>query len=380
MIKGRLSLRLEKWGKCIKMLIKEIRIIRLRAPWVEAPKFGPVVPETREILMVEIETRSGVVGMGYLMLLGGGGVTIQACLKELIIPNLIGRNVTEIEGIWQALWKKNYWVGRMGITVMAQSVIDIALWDAVGKHAKMPLHRLWGHCNDSIPAYGSGCWRGYGPEGMVERAQRYVAEGFKSIKMQCGILFDRHQDEKNVALMRDALGPEIDIMIDANMAWTADEAIVIGKKFQQYDLYWLEEPVACEDFSGYARIADALDMRIVGGETHFTRFDMRPFFENPKLPILQPDIMRGGFTELIKIANLADTWGMTIAPHLFPELMVQVMASISNPLIIEYVNWMDDAWVEPLLPIDGFYSAPERSGHGMQFKNDFISEYAIISD
>jgi D-arabinonate dehydratase len=164
------------------------------------------------------------------------------------------------------------------------------------------------------------------------------------------------------------------------MAWTADEAIVIGKKFQQYDLYWLEEPVACEDFSGYARIADALDMRIVGGETHFTRFDMRPFFENPKLPILQPDIMRGGFTELIKIANLADTWGMTIAPHLFPELMVQVMASISNPLIIEYVNWMDDAWVEPLLPIDGFYSAPERSGHGMQFKNDFISEYAIISD
>jgi D-arabinonate dehydratase len=104
---------------------------------------------------------------------------------------------------------------------------------------------------------------------------------------------------------------------------------------------------------------------------------MRPFFENPNLPILQPDIMRGGFTELRKIANLADTWGMTLAPHLFPELMVQLMASISNPLVIEYVNWMDDAWVEPVLPVGGFYSAPERPGHGLQFKKEFIAEYEI---
>ena len=359
------------------MQIKEVRILKLQAPWVEAPRFGPSVPEYREILVVEIETDSGIIGMGYLMLLGGGAETIKACLKELIIPELLGRNITDVEGIWTQLWKKNYWVGRMGITVMAQSAIDIALWDAVGKSVGLPLHRLWGHCNDIIPAYGSGCWRGYGPDGMVERAQRYVADGFTSIKMQCGILYDRHQDVRNVALMRDKLGPEIDIMIDANMAWTADEAIIIGRKFEQYDLFWLEEPVPCEDFDGYARIANALDIRIVGGETHFTRFDMRPFFENPNLPILQPDIMRGGFTELRKIANLADTWGMTIAPHLFPELMVQLMASISNPLVIEYVNWMDDAWVEPVLPVDGFYSAPERPGHGLQFKKEFIAEYEI---
>lgn len=359
------------------MIIKEIRTRHLRAPWVEPPVFGPVVPKHRDVLVVEVETRSGIVGMGYLILLRGGVPTVRACLDELVIPELIGRDATDIEGIWQHLWKANYWIGRMGVTVMAQSVIDIALWDALGKRTGMPLHRLWGHCNDQIPAYGSGCWRGYGPEGMVDRAKRYVDQGFTSIKMQAGILFDRHQDVRNVAMMRDALGPEIDIMIDVNMAWTADQAIITGRKFQDYDLYWLEEPVNCEDFAGYARIAEALDLRVVGGETHFTRFDMRPFFEHSRLPILQPDVMRGGLTELRKIATVADTHGMTIAPHLFPELMVQLMASIPNGLILEYVNWMDDAWVEPVLPAAGVYTAPERPGHGLAFKDDFLAEYTI---
>ena len=359
------------------MIIKEIRTRHLSAPWVEPPVFGPVVPQHRDVLVVEVETESGIVGMGYLILLRGGVTTVRACLDELVIPELIGRDATDIEGIWRHLWKANYWIGRMGVTVMAQSVIDIALWDALGKRTGMPLHRLWGHCNDQIPAYGSGCWRGYGPEGMVDRAKRYVDQGFTSIKMQAGIVFDRHQDVRNVAMMRDALGPEIDIMIDVNMGWTADQAIITGRRFQDYDLYWLEEPVNCEDFAGYARIAETLDLRVVGGETHFTRFDMRPFFEHSRLPILQPDVMRGGLTELRKIATVADTHGMTIAPHLFPELMVQLMASIPNGLILEYVNWMDDAWVEPVLPVAGVYTAPERPGHGLTFKEEFLAEYTI---
>ena len=359
------------------MLISEVRTRHLRAPWTEPPKFGPVVPEVRDILVVEVETSDGITGMGYLILLRGGVPTIRACLEDLVIPELIGRNATDIEGIWQSLWTRTYWLGRMGVTVMAQSAVDVALWDALGRRTGLPLHRLWGHCADSVTAYGSGCWRGYGPEGMVERAERYVADGFSAVKMQCGHLFDRHQDVRNVAMMRDALGPEVEIMIDCNMAWTADEAIVTGRRFEDFDLYWLEEPVVCEDFAGYARIAEALDLRIVGGESHFTRFDMRPFFTHPRIPILQPDVMRGGFTELRKIATVADTWGMTIAPHLFPELMVQLMASIPNPNYLEYVNWMDDAWVEPVLPQGGVVTPPERPGHGLAFRPDFLAEYTV---
>ena len=148
--------------------------------------------------------------------------------------------------------------------------------------------------------------------------------------MQVAHTQDLATDLDNVRRMREALGPDIAIMIDVNMGWTADVAIQMGRKFEAYDVYWLEEPVVADDFAGYMRIAEALDLRIVGGETHFTRFDLRPFLENPRLPILQPDPMRGGFTDLRKTATLADTWGMSFAPHLFPELNVQLLASIPN--------------------------------------------------
>ncbi len=359
------------------MIVKEIRTTLLRVPWVEPPRAGLSIEQFRELVVVEVETASGLVGMGYLQLLGGGLKTVEACLNELIAPRLVGRDASDIEGIWQDLWRGTYWIGRMGVALFAMSAVDIALWDILGKRANLPLHRLWGHCRDEIPAYGSGCWRGLGGDGMVEKAQRYVDQGFDAIKMQVAHLHDWRTDVAHVRQMREALGPDIDIMIDVNMGWTADQAIQAGRKFEDYDVYWLEEPVVAEDFAGYMRIADALDLRIVGGESHFTRFDLRPFLENPKLPILQPDVMRGGLTELRKIAVLADTWGMTMAPHLFSELMVQLMASIPNAHMIEYMGWLDDLWVEPVLPENGVFRAPERPGHGLTVKREVMREFKV---
>jgi L-alanine-DL-glutamate epimerase-like enolase superfamily enzyme len=360
------------------MTIADVRVIPLRVPWVDPPMFGKtVVTAPRDLLVVEIETKGGIVGMGYLHLLSPALRTIAMCLEEAIVPALIGRDATAIEAIWRDLWRITYTAGRMGIAVMAISAVDIALWDAVGKQANMPLHRLWGHFRSQIPAYGSGCWRGLGGDGMIEKARRYVAEGYTAIKMQVAHVHDRHTDLANVRRMREALGPEIEIMIDVNMGWSADMAIQMGRKFQDHDIYWLEEPVPAEDFAGYLRIAEALDLRIVGGETHFTRYDLRPFLENPKLPILQPDVMRGGLTELRKIAALADTWGMSLAPHLFPELMVQVMASIPNGIWLEQMGWLDDLWVEAVPVVRGMVTAPERPGHGLAFRPEVLRDCRV---
>jgi L-alanine-DL-glutamate epimerase-like enolase superfamily enzyme len=361
------------------MTISDIRVIPLRVPWVDPPVFGKTrVTAPRDILVVEIETKGGLVGLGYLHLLSPSLRTIAACLDEAIVPLLIGRDATAIEAIWRDLWRTTYTAGRMGIAVMAISAIDIALWDLVGKEAGMPLHRLWGHFRSEIPAYGSGCWRGLGGDGMIEKALGYVTQGYSAIKMQVAHIHDRHADLTNVRRMREAVGPEIEIMIDVNMGWTADVALQMGRKFQDYDVYWLEEPVPAEDFAGYLRLADALDLRIVGGETHFTRYDLRPFLENPKLPILQPDVMRGGLTELRKIAALADTWGMSLAPHLFPELMVQVMASIPNGIWLEQMGWLDDLWVESVPVVAGMIRAPERPGHGLAFKPEVLRDHRIL--
>jgi len=358
------------------MTIKDVRVLTVRIPWVEPPVFDrKQTTEPRNILIVEIETQCGVVGMGYLHLLGPMLRTVATCLEDAILPLIIARDATAIEAIWRDLWVATYGAGRMGVALMAISAVDIALWDAVGKRADLPLHRLWGHYRSEIPVYGSGCLRGLGGDGMIEKARQLVAAGFPAIKMQVAHIFDRHEDLANVRRMREALGPGIEIMVDANRGWSADTAIQMGRKFQDYDVYWLEEPVPAEDFSGYVRVAEALDLRIVGGESHFTRFDLRPFFAHPQLPILQPDPVRGGLTELRKIAAIADTWGMKLAPHLFHELMVHVMASIPNGIWLEYMGWLDDLWVEGVPVKDGKVRAPERPGHGLAFKPEILAEH-----
>ena len=110
-----------------------------------------------------------------------------------------------------------------------------------------------------------------------------------------------------------------------------------------------------------------------------TRYDMRPFFENPKLPIMQPDVMRGGLTEILKISAVSDTWGITLAPHLFHELMVQVMASVPNGLILEYVDFLDDLWENPVIPENGMVRVPERPGHGLSFKPEVLKDCAVTA-
>jgi L-alanine-DL-glutamate epimerase-like enolase superfamily enzyme len=310
-----------------------------------------------------------------LQLLSPGLRTVELCIHECLKPLLIGQDATHVERLWKQMWDATHGIGRMGVTVFALSAVDIALWDLVGQKAGLPLYKLWGAFREEIPAYGSGCWRGLGGDGMIAKAQDYVRRGFKAIKMQAAHLHDLHTDLDNVRRMREALGPGIDIMIDINMGWSADTAIAMGRKFQDYDLYWMEEPVPAEDFAGYRRIAKALTLRIAGGENHFTRFDLRPFFEDPCVPILQPDVMRGGLTELRKIATLADTWGLTLAPHLFSELMVQVMASIPNGLVLEYMGWLDDLWVECPMPVDGKMRPLQKPGHGLMVKPEAIREF-----
>src|SRR6201995_3937468 len=298
------------------MTIRDIRVTMLRMPWADDPWLkGHGLGQTRDILICDVETAGGVTGMGYLFLFRPGMKSIAACLEECIIPRVKGKDATAIEAIWRDLWTATMTYGRGGIAAMAMSALDIALWDAIGKRAGLPLHRLWGHVRSKIPAYGSGCFRGSGGDGMIAKALHYRDLGYRAIKMQMAHTDDLRGDVDNVRRMREALGPDVAIMIDVNQGWTADTAIVMGRKIEPYDVYWLEEPVPADDFKGYMRVAEALPIRIVGGETHFTRFDRRPFFENPKIPILQPDPMRGGFTELRKIAVLADTWGLQMAPH-----------------------------------------------------------------
>ena len=142
----------------------------------------------------------------------------------------------------------------MGITVMAMSAIDIALWDCYGRTKEMPLWQIWKGNDNPLPVYGSGCYRGLGHDGMIEKAQKYVSKGFNSIKMQVAHCFTNNEDIENVKEMRNTLGNDIGIMIDVNQGWSVEETISVCKKIEDYSPEWLEEPVMADDFEGYNKI------------------------------------------------------------------------------------------------------------------------------
>lgn len=357
------------------MIISDIRTHLLSVPFADPPRTGFLSLGDIDLLVVEVETASGTIGTGHLHPLAGGMRTLEMCINEMLKPLLIGEDARQVKALWQRMWQATFIQGRMGITVMAMSALDIALWDAVGRAQEKPLWQLWGGSPDPMPIYGSGCFRGLGHDGMIEKAERYVADGFSAIKMQVAHLFTHDEDIANVRDMRAALGVGIEIMVDVNQGWSVDEAIAVGGKLDDYNIAWLEEPVMADDFDGYHTIADAISTPVVGGENHFTHHDLKPFFASRKIPILQPDIMRGGYTELRVIAEHAHRAGLTIAPHMFPELSTHLTASIPNPSWLEYMAWYDHLWVEPLTVENGMMAPPGRPGHGMDFRPELFREY-----
>ncbi len=357
------------------MKITDIRTHLLSVPFVEPPKTGFLALEAIDLLVVEVETDAGIVGTGHLNPLAKCLRTLEMCIKEMLVPLLIGEDARQVEALWQKMWRATFIHGRMGISVMAMSALDIALWDALGRFQGKPLWQLWGGRPDPLPVYGSGCFRGLGHDGMIEKAERFVDQGFSAIKMQVAHLFTHDQDVENVRGMRAALGDDIAIMVDVNQGWGVDEAIAVGRRLDDYDIAWLEEPVMADDFEGYHRIAEEIRTPVVGGENHFTHHDFKPFFASGTIPILQPDIMRGGYSELRVISERAQRAGLKIAPHMFPELSSHLVASIPNASWLEYMGWYDHLWVEPVLPDKGFMTPPDRPGHGLTVKSALFRDH-----
>ena len=355
------------------MIIKSIKTKIVSVPFSDPPKTGFLTLEKIDLLIVQVETKDGVIGTGHLHPLAGGLKTLEMCVNEMLKPLLIGETIKDIEVLWTKMWNATFIQGRMGITVMAMSALDIALWDCYGRTKKMPLWKVWSGKSQALPVYGSGCYRGLGHDGMIEKAEKYVKLGFKSIKMQVAHCFTNDEDIANVRDMRKALGDNIGIMIDVNQGWGVEETIKVSKEIEKYNPEWLEEPVMADDFEGYKEICKSISIPVVTGENNFTHKDLLPFMKNKKISILQPDIMRGGYTNLIFTSNLANEYGIKIAPHMFPELSIHIIASIKNPSWLEYMGWYDHLWQEPLLPVNGTLKPSDRPGHGMDFKSEICS-------
>ena len=387
------------------MKIAAIRTIALSCK-VDPPYASAAgVQGRRGGLLVEVETDSGVIGIGEAGL--GGGATATVIEKDLA-PLLIGRDPLLIEEHWARMFAHARQYGRRGLVLNAISGIDIALWDIAGKIAKLPVYKLLGGSRDRVEAYASGGFyqEGKGVDGIAGEAEGYRARGFRGMKMKVGrnpstqthlrdlvgnkefCEVQPEEDIARVAAARKALGPNAKLMVDVNCAWSPSFAIEMGRAMEPYNLYWIEEPVATDDIDGSAEVARALHTPIAGYETETGLYGFRQLIDKSAIDIVQLDVAwSGGFSEGRRIAAYAQAHNRMVAPHAFAGAVLLVAslhfaAAIPNGLILEWDQnpnaIRDELLQEPLkLEKDGTVKAPERPGLGIELDRAAVDRYRV---
>lgn len=328
-----------------------------------------------EMPFVRIYTDNGLCGTGYTYTLGKGGKSISKFIEQDLRDLIIGEEINNIEKIWSKMWWGTHWVGRTGLSQLAIAAVDVALWDLLAKERDLPLYKLLGGYRDKVPTYGSdGGWLSWDIDKILEAMKKYIESGFKAVKMKVG-KEDYLEDIKRVKAVREFIGDDIYLMVDANQKWNTAEAVKIGKLLEEYDLFWLEEPIIPDDRTGHIKISRHLDTQIALGESLYSKYDFKEYFIADAVGIVQADVLRvGGITEWIKIAHMAEAFDLKMAPHHIMELHLQLVAAVPNGLYVEYIPWLEEVIKNPLKPEDGILTLPQISGHGVLFDEDRLKD------
>ena len=326
-------------------------------------------------LLVTLATDEGVEGEGVAFCFGKERLRVLHAMVEALRPQIIGADPFMTEAVWNAMFRSLNFFGQAGIAVMAMSPIDIACWDIVGKTTGHPLHRLFGGNRTRVPLYASGGLFLYaGPDDLAREAKGFLDQGFKAMKLRLGALPVAKNMER-VEAVRDAIGPDIALMVDVNQGLSVTEAIRLGRALEPYDLAWYEEPIPTWDHHGHAEIARALDMPVASGETEYLRFGMANMIERKSADILMPDLQRmGGFTEFRRVIGQMQAAGVPFSPHLFTEHSLHLASE--GCLFLEHMPWFAPLFRERIkIGADGMAALPDRAGVGFTFDMDAIDPY-----
>ncbi|MEU3848058.1 mandelate racemase/muconate lactonizing enzyme family protein [Micrococcus terreus] len=319
----------------------------------------------------------GVSGLGYSFITDhAGGVAVKALLDELLVPRLIGRDATKAEQIWFEFEALTHRMGT-GINRFAMASIDIALWDLRAKVNGRSLAAEIGQIHESVPAYGSGkAGNRLSLSELVELSEGYISEGFTAVKLRVGE--NLRNDPDRVSAVRRALGDDVGIMIDANERLSYSEALSLGRRLEEFDPLWFEEPMPYMHREAHVRLAQHLAIPVVGGEHHCSAEGFVDYVTSGAFSVLQPNVcMVGGITEMVRIMKLAELHGVGFAPHLMTDLNVHLAATTNSTIYVEYFPWMEP-YTENRLTIDeGRALVPEGPGHGIQFTSAAFEQYRV---
>jgi D-galactarolactone cycloisomerase len=349
--------------------------------------------ESRTLCLVKITLEDGTYGWGE----GYGPATVIKSCIEFFSPHILGMDALQHENIWQIVFQRSLDFARKGIFLSALSAIDVALWDIKGKILEQPVSiLLGGRKREKVKAYATGMYFSKGPDlpkRLAEEAIAHVENGFNAMKMKVGLSV--RKDIDNVKAVREAIGPDIDLMIDANHAYNLREAAELAKNLESYRIGWFEEPVSPEDYQGYRELRQRTGIPISGGECEYLCSGFLTLFQNQCVDIAQPDICAaGGLTEVKRIADLARAFGMELIPHTWGT-GINVSAAlhlISNldmipgrmknrePLLEldRTENPLRDKLIQPtFFSKNGYLNVPDAPGLGVDVDEDVLEVYLL---
>jgi L-alanine-DL-glutamate epimerase-like enolase superfamily enzyme len=334
---------------------------------------------TRKQIFVRVHTDEGVSGVGEAFAYGAP-LAVVSVIEESLAPLVVGQDPLRIEAVVDLMHRGTMIYGRRGLGMFATSGIEIALWDLLGKVRGAPVYELLGGAQRTrLPAYAS-LLRYESPEAVAAACRHYVAQGFRMLKL--------HQiDVASVRAAREAVGPDVELMLDTNCPWTPFEAIAMARALAPYRLFWLEEPVwPPEDYAGLARVAAATDTPVALGENESTLYGFHEIVRQHAGDILQPSITKvGGIGEFKKIAALAQAANLPIAPHSFyfgPGLAatLHVAASFGSPLPVEFpTGELETPFLtRPIQARGGWLELPTGPGLGVEINEDALRRHPFV--
>jgi L-alanine-DL-glutamate epimerase-like enolase superfamily enzyme len=338
----------------------------------------PEPTDTREFVTLELGTDQGLVGLG-LTFFGGALTPALKAAVDAFANLIVGDDPTQTEAVVAKIRRAAGGSGPGGIFALALSAVDIACWDLKGKAAGKSVCALLGDLRDRVPTYASGALMRQHPVDYLAKAgPRLVSMGFRQMKMQCGSEPTLAASIERVRVMREAIGPDIDLMCDINQLWSVHHAIEVGHRILDYQLYWLEDPTAHDDYAGLARVAGALVTPIAAGEYHYGIVPFRHLLEARSIDIVMIDLLRvGGITQWMKVAGMAEAFNLPVVSHLIPEIHVHLVAAIPNGLTVEYMPWTLRLYEETPALEKGQIVVPKKPGLGLAFDQAALKRYQV---
>ncbi len=328
-----------------------------------------------EVVTVRVRDRDGAEGVGYTYTVGRAGVAVHALIARDLVPLLVGHDGDRVEQLWQTMWWGLHYGGRGGAQALAISAVDIALWDLRARRHATPLWRLLGGFDPRVPCYAGGIDLDFSLDALLRQTDDNLARGFRAVKMKVGRPRLR-DDVERVGAMRAHLGPDVALMVDANMRWTVDEAIRAARALREHDLVWLEEPTIPDDVPGHVRIVREGGVPIAAGENLHTLHEFRQLIAAGGVTFPEPDATNcGGVTVFMKVCHLAEAFNLPVTSHGAHDLTVHLLAAAPNRSYLEAHGFGVDRFIaEPLRIEDGVAVAPERPGHGITFDWDGLQK------